>query len=505
MRAFGLYAAALPVLAELQADLDPYDALPSGVSLIPYDSVPHTVLDSEAAVDAYLKEWTAANDRTPASAEQRCPPSCTESGSDPKNWHLYSDVAQLQLCNETLVFDFAVDQELDDKHTKGMFRACMADYGSSSGTKRASSSRAACSVVNPSKVKVNVELGWAGSAGSSDGSKAAVIAASQISQHIKSRKSICANNTVSFSSSGRTLVGLYAGSQVVSQGVAESVIDEFTSHAEKNGLSDKTVFQLCESKDRGADFAIGIVISLSGDVSFIQSTVKAWNNGACAPDIEGTKKWADFALQVPTIVTSSNTTSVRGLTRRAPPPANSDGTCTTKRVDGGDSCAALAAKCGISPADFTKINSDKDFCTGLVPGQYVCCSRGTLPDLTPKPEKDGSCAVYNIKDNDSCSSVAAAYGLTVDKLETFNKNTWGWNGCKVLWSGINICLSEGSAPMPAPVSNAVCGPTVPGTKKPTTGKNITELNPCPLKVCCNIWGQCGISSVSYIHSMRCSR
>ncbi|KHN98408.1 Glycoside hydrolase, subgroup, catalytic core [Metarhizium album ARSEF 1941] len=436
-----LAVSAAPLFAQVSAN--PYDALPSSVSLVPYDSVPHPGLDSQAAVDAYLEEWTAANDRTPASAERKCPPPCTESGSDPKKWYLYSEVAELQQCSETLVFSFAVDQQLDSKHTKGMFRACVADYGSAPATKRASPSTAGCSVVYPSKINATVELGRVGPSSSSDASRDAAIAGSQISQHIRSKMSTCASNTVSFGSSGRTLVGLYAGSQVLSQGVAEHVLDEFVSVAEKKGLSDKTVFQLCGSKDRGADFSIGIAVSLSYDVSFIQRTVKAWNNGACAPDVGSTEKWADFTLQVPTAVTSSNRTRVRGLPRRSPPPSNSDGACTTKRVVAGDSCAALAAKCGISAADFTTINAGDNFCAALIPGQHVCCSRGTLPDFTPKAEPDGSCH---------------------------------------------------APPMPASVSNAVCGPTVPGTKKPSGGKNLTDLNPCPLKVCCNIWGQCGISS-----------
>lgn len=79
-------------------------------------------------------------------------------------------------------------------------------------------------------------------------------------------------------------------------------------------------------------------------------------------------------------------------------------------------------------------------------------------------------------------------------LEDFNKNTWSWNGCKLLWVGVNMCLSTGSAPMPAPVTNAVCGPTVPRTQKPASGTNLTTLNLCPLKVCCNTWGQCGTTA-----------
>lgn len=45
--------------------------------------------------------------------------------------------------------------------------------------------------------------------------------------------------------------------------------------------------------------------------------------------------------------------------------------------------------------------------------------------------------------------------------------------------------------MPAPVSNAECGPTVPGTEPPGENEELADLNPCPLNVCCNHWGHCG--------------
>lgn len=50
--------------------------------------------------------------------------------------------------------------------------------------------------------------------------------------------------------------------------------------------------------------------------------------------------------------------------------------------------------------------------------------------------------------------------------------------------------------MPAPISNAVCGPQVPGTQSPavTTRSELAKLNPCPLNVCCNIWGNCGTTA-----------
>ncbi|KAH0498490.1 hypothetical protein TgHK011_005743 [Trichoderma gracile] len=176
------------------------------------------------------------------------------------------------------------------------------------------------------------------------------------------------------------------------------------------------------------------------------------------------------------------------------PPSRSDGTCETKSVFGGDSCASMAQKCGLQPAAFTTLHGhDKEFCSSLVVGQPVCCTHGRLPDISPKPGKDGSCFVYAIKKDDGCSSIAASHGITVADIEQYNKKTWGWNGCKSLDENAQICLSTGKPPFPVSVSNAVCGPQVVGTRKPPFGRSDdwAKLNPCPLNVCCNIWGQCG--------------
>lgn len=75
-----------------------------------------------------------------------------------------------------------------------------------------------------------------------------------------------------------------------------------------------------------------------------------------------------------------------------------------------------------------------------------------------------------------------------------NTQTWGWAGCQNLQIGQTICISPGSPPMPSPDENAVCGPTVPGTSAPADMSKLTQLNPCPLNVCCNNWGQCGTTS-----------
>lgn len=157
-----------------------------------------------------------------------------------------------------------------------------------------------------------------------------------------------------------------------------------------------------------------------------------------------------------------------------------------------DSCDKLASRCGISGSDFTKYNSGSNFCATLRSKQHVCCSSGDLPDTSPSPGADGTCYAYQVKAEDNCDDLAAEYSLTRQKLEDFNKNTWGWNGCKLLFIDTIMCLSKGEPPFPAPIVNAVCGPQKPGSK-PQSGTDISELNPCPLNACCNVWGQCGIT------------
>lgn len=167
--------------------------------------------------------------------------------------------------------------------------------------------------------------------------------------------------------------------------------------------------------------------------------------------------------------------------------------CSTVQVIENDSCAALATRCGISGSDFAKYSDDDDLCSTLKPGQHVCCSKGDLPGFRPRPNEDGSCFAYYVSKDDFCSKISASNSLTNEDLEDFNKQTWGWNGCDHLQYNMNICLSEGDPPMPATLEGTVCGPAVPGTKRPTGGTKLAELNPCPLNACCDVC-QCGVTA-----------
>ncbi|GLI74896.1 hypothetical protein PoHVEF18_003145 [Penicillium ochrochloron] len=69
-------------------------------------------------------------------------------------------------------------------------------------------------------------------------------------------------------------------------------------------------------------------------------------------------------------------------------------------------------------------------------------------------------------------------------MDNFNNNTWGWYGCDELQTGQVICLSNGTAPYPVAIANAVCGPQVPGANFTGTGgaADWAALNPSSQRV-----------------------
>ncbi|RGP69672.1 killer toxin subunits alpha beta [Fusarium sporotrichioides] len=167
--------------------------------------------------------------------------------------------------------------------------------------------------------------------------------------------------------------------------------------------------------------------------------------------------------------------------------------CKYVVVEKGDSCTGIAQECGITLDEFYSYNrNSKEWCNNLKVRAPVCCSRGELPDLRPQDNNDGSCFTYTVQPGEGCFDIADRHRLTEKELHDLNKGkTWGWTGCGILQRNHKICLSKGTPPMPAPISNAVCGPQKPGSSRPSGSTNLTDLNPCPLNVCCNTWGQCG--------------
>lgn len=190
---------------------------------------------------------------------------------------------------------------------------------------------------------------------------------------------------------------------------------------------------------------------------------------------------------------------------------NPDGTCKTVNVGNGDNCEKLARQCGVSAGELIDYNGgDPSLCVGLFMGDTLCCTEGELPEKGGggggdgnssggnisggnPPVNDSECPTHVLKQSDTCTGIAAMYGLAgwqeVEELN--NGKTWGWVDCSRMYAHTVICVGEGSTPLPRPVEGVECGPHVPGTEWPMDGTPIGELNPCPGRMCCSAYGFCG--------------
>ncbi|KAJ7478276.1 hypothetical protein FB451DRAFT_1365864, partial [Mycena latifolia] len=154
--------------------------------------------------------------------------------------------------------------------------------------------------------------------------------------------------------------------------------------------------------------------------------------------------------------------------------------CTTTTVVSGDSCATLATRCGLSGNQFTSFNPGLD-CSKLAVDQWVCCTTGTLPSKRPNQNPDGSCYYVEIEPGADCSQLSVKYDVTLQEIDTWNKQTWRWTGCQGLQPGMNVCVSSGTPKAPAQNASIPCGLESVGNK------------PCPLNGCCDKWGFCGLT------------
>ncbi|KAL4903811.1 hypothetical protein BDW74DRAFT_185906 [Aspergillus multicolor] len=382
----------------------------------------------------------------------RCPDSCDS--SVPRDWTAYHDPAYIAVCEEALLLDLAIYNPLDDPETHKTIFACSTN-GSSLAWEASSETSARASAktgANFDHVMTTLELGWWGSA---DGS--AIDSTLALTDKIQKYLSSAAN-------SGRDDIFAHAG-RVVNTKAVDALVQNFASNVNDNpGVFNQTT--------------LGISVDTQGDLAAVQKHMRLWSDGDCVQGFDSSKEVNNH----------------HGVSHSH--PLRTRATCSYVQVVSGDSCASLVEECGITAAEFTEYNSASDLCSTLAVGQYVCCSKGTLPDLSPKPYDNGTCYSYTVQAGDSCSALASANSITLDDLEDFNTYTWGWMGCDDLQAGQTICLSDGDSPFPAPIANAVCGPQVPGTQQPegdTSAFLWTSLNPCPLNACCDIWGQCGIT------------
>ncbi|GKZ37253.1 hypothetical protein AbraIFM66950_008710 [Aspergillus brasiliensis] len=425
-----------------------------------------------------------------------CPARCAISGPNPANWSLYHNFDQFASCEESLFYSFSFVDPVDDPDSLHRIYACTS-FGPDWANLPANTSNVALqSKRAPAPLNGTYQIGsWPSTQGSPVSTSLATLT-KQFRQYLSKGFGGEGHPTILFASYGSTSVGLYIGQGLQKQGIGSIALAYLESFMTKSNasLSPSVAMQFCQP-GQTSHHVFGIMASGNGTFTAIQDALTSWSKAEClafpsVQNVTGTVPLLTPLLPSSTNSTSTyrNATSVRGgaLAPRA--------TCSTVQVVSGDSCSSLAQKCGITPAQFTKYNPESNECSSLTPGEHVCCSAGTLPDFAPKPQSDGTCATYTVQPDDSCSKIAATYSITVDDINDFNQDTWAWNGCKHLYPHNIICLSTGNPPMPASVSNAICGPQVPGTPTPPSGTNISLLNECPLNACCDVWGQCGTTA-----------
>ncbi|KAJ9293520.1 CAZyme family GH18 [Paecilomyces variotii] len=394
------------------------------------------------------------------------------------------------MCNQTVLLDFSLFTSL---RKDGSVRACRAN-----STERLDAAIAlnantlnavSCLPKGSVTTQVQQSLQLAFNQSRTPATVADLDAAvQQLAAALSQRHSSDCTDTTALAYSNSVALGLFAGSGVGD--VPAAVLQQLLAKIKTSGFSSSAVVQLCAQDGRSSEYSFGIVASGERDVYLVQDAVAAWASAECITTFDDAEDWLDITLSVPSLVGNSTTTATNSTVRAA---LNKRAQCSTIQVVSGDSCASSAAKCGISASNFDKYNPSSTLCSTLVVGQHVCCSAGTLPDYRPKPNANGTCASHYVEPGESCATLAAANDLTNAEIESFNTDTWAWDGCDNLQAYQYICLSKGEPPMPAPITNAVCGPQKPGTKQPASGVSLASLNPCPLNACCDKYGQCGIT------------
>ncbi|KAK3317910.1 killer toxin alpha/beta [Apodospora peruviana] len=463
-----------------------------------------------------------------------CPVACDD--LPPSNWTIYTSYERLARCDEPLLFDFALYNPVADPLTPTKLRVCTAGNADSTvnslfnGTAAAAGQVAkralnetsppsgTCDAPGPTPSKAAATLEFAhGGADMELGKKTNAIskALKKLQGYFEAGNVPC-EETIKFAYHQGIVAGLYLGKSFGKATVSSAVsalLDKVQPGSSIISASTLTV-QLCGDK-RSGNHVLGLVVDVAGNITTVQNTVKDWHEAKCLGDFESKVDikdmpiWEDTTSLLPLLNDTApgngtNTNFTRRANNRHALETRQSGSCRTIQVEAGNGCWALSDRCGISLADFEKYNAkdlckDPDpnkICSGVQIGQRVCCSAGGLPDIKPKKGADGVCATYRVEHGNNCCTIATNNGLTYEEIDKFNNGTtWGWYGCGKLLQDVNICLSEGKPPMPYPFPNAVCGPTVPGTRRPEGEGNtkIPDLNPCPLNACCNVWGQCGIS------------
>jgi LysM repeat protein len=272
-----------------------------------------------------------------------------------------------------------------------------------------------------------------------------------------------------------TVAGVYIGDSL-GKGTIQSSLKSLADNYASGSFPAYAAAQVCYSNGTDPGHVFGVTIESSRDLASVQETAVQWSKGHCFHK-DGVSSVGDLpGAKVLQIAMGENSTLPSNATHshaarhfshksafglhsshgRHTTQLDKRATCSYITVAAGDTCPSLVKRCGIANTDFVKYNPRSGLCAAgtLKQGDFVCCSAGDLPSATPvapKPGSDGVCATHLIQNGDTCTTLSARYGVTVDNLEKWNKKkTWAWTKCEDMLLGYNMCVSDGFAPMPPP-------------------------------------------------------
>lgn len=435
---------------------------------------------------------------------QYCPQSCQFVGSDTASWTSYSNLAEMALCAETMLFSLNVHNLVSNPHTNVRIRACSTSsngpHGMTVGQFRgtylntsdpdsmllekandqltgaqqlansltlrptitsSSTGKRACGGAEMTTT-VQLEIAWVG--GGPERPARLADAASRLAKYFRDSKD-CGQSIMFAYADGFVLGALAQGD--FDKGSASQIIMKFGTGMTSSGFlasPSQFMIQTCGGENHDNDtMSPGRHFSLfadsMGNISAVQDAISTWVNGGC---LDGTSfsgghntestivtiKVSEFEDSNTANITRNGTLVPRIVNIKKSPSSKLQvrANCRDIQVQSGDSCAKLASDCGISGADFMKYNKKENLCSTLMPKQYVCCNAGDLPDHTPQPNADGTCFSHAVQKGEGCWSIGEAFGINQKRIEDSNKKTWAWAGCDHLQEKQVICLSKGDPP-----------------------------------------------------------
>jgi chitinase len=466
----------------------------------------------------------------------RCPQSCSVVGTNPSSWSYYNDQYSLSICNNTTIFQLNLYNPVGDPSTHLLYRACTALTSTSNTVTSTSSTKQrrqflSFNTTSPTDIQAPINIASWGTSTSSSEASSVSSAVNQLSDYLQQNSAI--SNSL-FARSGNVVAGMYVGVEIDPSNIA-SLAQKFLDHAGSGPLQ-RQAAQICQKSNSTAQTqTFGVIFDTTGDLAAVQSAVQSWDNASCV-----TGSTSNDLLEVVSISLIPGTKIPIGpvgvhdavaarseLVERA--------TCSYLQVKSGNTCSTLATSCGITLAQFESYNGGASECSDLQIGQYVCCSAGSLPNFAPQPYANGTCYTYAIKSGDTCGAIATTYQMQVTVIEVRSQGNyylfvtesnsktdseqqylgvdgmygsvyWHENLSKYWKPSISGKRSRKSSIEYTSIikiqnytdsrlhKNAVCGPQVNNTVYPASSASWAALNPCPINACCDIFGQCGITS-----------